>query len=88
MTTEKVHRIELGDVVRISLECKECRAAILLPAAGWGVTFKCPSCNAPWATTGSPAHQALYAFAQGFNGLVERDPEIKFKLRLEVPAEE
>jgi hypothetical protein len=87
VTTEKVHRIELGDVRRVSIECRECHVVIAVPASGWGVQFKCPQCNAPWAPTGTPAHAALYALAQGFNGLTQRDAELKFTIRLEVDAE-
>ncbi len=85
MTTETVHKIELRDVARVSFECKDCHAVVALQAAALTTLFKCPLCGVAWAPTDSAAHRALSPFIQGFTTLLERQGELKFVLRVEVP---
>ena len=74
MTTETRTIIEIGDIVGIQIECRECKATISHPVAKNydKISLKCPNCNADLFTltqpTGAPATSET---AQHLLGLIK-----------------
>ena len=84
MTIEDRIVLELGDLLRVTLECKECGSAISSKPDALIVHNECPHCRAKWVTKGCILEQALVKLAQALAEFRTRKGEHAFSLRLEI----
>lgn len=90
MTTETTHRIEPGDITRLSFECNACHTTLEIvvdgqPAHPHATYVACPRCRAEWLKPNSYALTAIPELLAILKGLVDRKAEMPFTLGFQVP---
>jgi transposase-like protein len=88
MAIEKVLRIGLVDVQRLTFECKNCHSVSTFSVSSAMAQDSCPDCRKTWVGSQGDTRpqQAAAAFLKGLRHLQENDGELAFAIRLEVLA--
>jgi hypothetical protein len=68
VTSEIKHTIELGDILGVEFECKNCKGKIVLPLDTTRGFTDCPLCGEVWLSNGSFEENSIRKLLSIFKG--------------------
>lgn len=88
MTTEDRYVVDLGDILRVTMECVTCGASVSLNPKKWQtLPFSCPGCQITWhAGDSEQGYKTTDAFRQMLKSSIAlaESKQLGYRVRLEV----